>query len=577
MKYIKIYALSLCCLLGGAMMGCSDDDNDIKSSLTEPVVGQAAHSVSSLTFTWDKVAHATQYGYELADPQGEIVAADVTTAPAVTFTGLKPSTTYTLSVWAYSKVYGDTGSSKIATLTATTASTEQLAKPVLSVSVANGVAEVSWDEVPNADSYTYSYELNGEVVSETTSSTWVDIEGLQLAEYTVSVYASSSDEVYTASEVATITFSMTHTESWNVTGVYTSSHLGETFTPELVAYDDNTYALKSWYGVDGYDFDFRVDDGIVVPYGAYSVNDHGEYIIPTGRTDISEIYIAVSGKNVSTFSGNSEKGEITIVTCNYSNSADTYVWVPARKELWTADGKYFSHETNQTYDATIVAYDDDSYTILGWYGVEGYDLRFKVASDGLEILEYYGQYDNGLWINTGLDDVYGIYVWPWNNYSYMEGNRKGGTLYLYTMWEEWGYDTFIWGDAGSGDELSIDDLVGSYSVHTSGMEFVTDFTNWYDFDWSDDYEITKNGDDTLSFDGFYWSETPVVGKVDVAARTVTFEPQEWGYYTFAGSVSDTEPVVGTIEDDLSIKVEGWNAWYYGAFYFYNTSTVFKKK
>lgn len=577
MKYIKMYALSLCCLLGGAMMGCSDDDNDIKSSLTEPVVGQAAHSVSSLTFTWDKVAHATQYGYELADPQGEIVAADVTTTPAVTFTGLKPSTTYTLSVWAYSRVYGDTGSSKIATLTATTASTEQLAKPVLSVSVANGVAEVSWEEVPNADSYTYSYALNGEVVSGTTSSTRVDIEGLQLAEYTVSVYASSSDEVYTVSEVATITFSMTHTESWTVTGVYTSSHLGETFNPQLVAYDDNTYALKSWYGVDGYDFDFRVDNGVVVPYGDYSVNDHGEYVIPTGRTDISEIYIAVTGKNVSTFSGNNEKGEIKIVTCNYSNSADTYVWVPARKELWTVDGKYFSHETNQTYDATIVAYDDDSYAILGWYGVDGYDLRFKVVSDGLEILEYYGQYDNGLWVNTGLDDVYGIYVWPWDNYSYMEGNRKGGTLYIYTMWEEWGYDTFTWGDGGSGGELTIDDLVGSYSVQTSGMEYVTDFTNWYDFDWSDDYEITKSGDDSLVFDGFYWSETPVVGKVDLAARTVTFEPQEWGYYTFAGSVSDTEPVVGTIGDDLSIKVEGWNAWYYGAFYFYNTSTVFKKK
>ena len=575
MKYIKMYALSLCCLLGGAMMGCSDDDNDIKSSLTEPVVGQSGQSVSSLSFSWDRVEHATQYGYELADPQGVVVAADVTTVPAVTFTGLKPSTTYTLSVWAYSKVYGDVGNSKIAALTATTAATEQLAKPVLEVNVANGVAEVSWAEVPNATSYTYSYELDGEEVSGTTSSTRVDIEGLQLAEYTVSVYASSSDEVYTASEVATITFSMTHTESWTVTGVYTSSHLGETFNPQLVAYDDNTYALKSWYGVEGYDFDFRVDNGVVVPYGEYGMNDHGEYIIPTGRTDISEIYIASTGNNVSTFTGNAESGEIKIVTCNYSNSADTYVWVPARKEIWTADGKYFSHETNETYDATIVAYDDNSYTILGWYGVEGYDLRFKTGADGLEILEYYGQYDNGLWVNTGQDEIYGIYVWPWDNYSYMEGNRMGGTLYLYTMWTDWGYDTFTWGDTGS--ELTIDDLVGTYSVKTTGMEMVTDFVDWYDFDWTGDYEITKVGDDSLSFDGFYWSETPVVGKVDIAARTVTFESQEWGYYTFAGSVSETEAVVGTIEDDLSIKVEGWNAWYYGSFYFYNTSTVFTKK
>lgn len=586
-KYMKFAVAALCAMAFG-LSACSDDDDAIKSVLKDPTLANVSESVSSLSFSWDKVDGATQYGYELTDPDGNMVSTDVTKKTSVVFTGLKPATTYTLSVWAYSKVYGDVGTSKIATLTGTTASTQPLDKPTLTAEVAAGVATVSWEEVAHATSYVYTYNDGGEEdVTGETSDLFLAISGLVVdRDYTVSVYAKSTDEVYTESESATVTFTMTHTEAWRVDGTYTSAHLAKSFPVTMIAYDDNTYTLLAWYGVDYYNFDFSVDDnGTITPYGDFSKNSKGEYIIPTGNPELPEIYL--SNDIASTFNGNSRSGEVNIQTCNYGTGTDTFIWTPARQELWRAAGKYSSHVTGATYNGTIIAYDDNSYTLEPWYGVNGYNLELKIGADGsMELLSYYGIYDAGYWVNTGLDDdtYYGLYVWTWDGLSYLEGNRMAGRLVLCTAADggAWGDDVFEWGDSAA--KLTIDDLVGEYTYSTAGYQYLENAEGG--FDYTGTYTVTKSTSDpnALVFDCFYWYDYPVEGVVDLDAMTVTIQPQYMGWYLFSGYYSTTDPVVGTIDANLNITFENWNLWYnFGTdaapeWYYYveNTKTVFTK-
>lgn len=603
-RYMK-FAVAMACALAFGLSACSDDDDAVKSVLNDPTLANVSESVSSLTFSWDKVEGATQYGYELTDPDGNMVTTDVTKYTTVRFTGLRPATTYTLSVWAYSKVYGDVGTSKIATLTGTTASTEPLATPTLTAEVAAGVATVSWEEVPHATSYIYSYTapnketgVDEEVTGET-ADLFVAISGLMIdRDYTVSVYAVSTDEVYTDSEKASVTFTMTHTQAWTVEGTYTSGHLGKSFPVTMIAYDDNSYSLMAWYGVDYYNFDFSVDDsGVITPSGYYNKNSKGEYVIPTGDSNLPEIYLSTDLP--STFSGNERSGEINIHTCNYGSGTDTFIWVPARQEIWRAQGTYRSAANGKSYTETLIAYDDNTYTLEPWYGVNGFNLEFRADPNDnggiAEILNAEGYYDYGYWVNTGLDDdYYGVYIWPGydseypEECSYISGGATGGTLRLYVYpagvsGAGWCVDVFIWGN-GTG-ALTIDDLVGEYDIVTSGYQYIE--TTAGDFSYDNTLTITKSAGDpnSLVFDNFYWSECPIVGKVDLKAMTVTFQPQAMGYYTFAGNANYDTPVVGTISSNCVITVEGWNGWYnFGTAsspewysYFENTKTVFTKK
>lgn len=600
MKNYMKFALVAACVLGLGFTSCSDDDDVIKTALKEPVASNAAATVSSLTFQWDKVEHATQYGYELTDPAGNVVMTDVTKKTAVTFTGLRPATTYTLGVWAYSKLYGDMESSKVATLTATTASTQQLAAPQLSATVAAGVASVTWEPVPGATSYTYSYmapdKESGEDVEVTgeTSENHLEISGLPIDRtYKVSVYATSSDEVYTPSEVVSVSFTMSHSEAWTVQGTYTSAHLGKSFPVTMIAYDDNSYTLMAWYGVDYYNFDFSVgSDGIVTPNGSYARTADGDYIIPTGVNEMREVYIS-TGSNPSTFTGNERSGQITIRTCNYDNGTDTFVWVPARQEMWRAEGTYHSAVTGQDYAETLIAYDDNTYALEPWYGVTGFNLEFKAdpSNHGSidEIMNAEGYYDNGYWANTGLGgDYYGMYIWPgydasYEDYcSYISGGRLSGEVRLYVYaagvaGADWCVDSFTWGNSAS--SITIDDLVGEYKYVTKGQEYVTDYTNWYDFDYDGSYTVSKSESDpnSLVFDNFYWTGYPLTGKVDLEKLTITFQPQTAGYYIFASSEGENLPMVAKIDPaNLTITFDGWNMWYDGYYYFRNTLAVFTK-
>ena len=151
----KIYSiLFLLIAVSLGFSSCSDDDV-VKTQLEAPAISSDITKATSLSFNWQPVAGATQYAYELYDANDNRVLGDMTSGTTLIATGLEPTTTYTLKVWAYAALTGDKSTSPIATLTATTTAQTPLANPVPSASSANGGVTITWPEVENATGYSY--------------------------------------------------------------------------------------------------------------------------------------------------------------------------------------------------------------------------------------------------------------------------------------------------------------------------------------------------------------------------------------------------------------------------------------
>lgn len=293
-------------LFTASFTACSDDV--VKTQLETPTVTEGAKTVSSLAFNWVPVPGASQYAYELYDADGKTVLGDVTSATSIIATGLKPSTTYTLKVWAYSPLNSDKSTSPIATLTATTNAKTPLATPATpTATTGNGGVTISWPAVENANQYKYSYEVNGETKNGTVETNSITLTDLPIGEYTIQIIASSTDENFSDSEPISLTFQRTKAESWRKTGTYTSASLGTSFKTTLVAYDDGSYTIESPYGEDGYQISFTVPEGSTEIAPSTTVDSYGYYSFYVSSQYYVSIYPA---SGYSKFEGDETEGEV---------------------------------------------------------------------------------------------------------------------------------------------------------------------------------------------------------------------------------------------------------------------------
>ena len=120
MNKIKLLYCVLALSAAFSLTSCSDDDV-VTTPLDSPTATETGQTVSSLEFSWKEVSGATQYAYELYNTNDDLVYGDVTTANAIKFTGLTPSTNYTLKVWAYGAIGSDKSTSPTYVLSARTA------------------------------------------------------------------------------------------------------------------------------------------------------------------------------------------------------------------------------------------------------------------------------------------------------------------------------------------------------------------------------------------------------------------------------------------------------------------------
>lgn len=292
--------------LAVSLASCSSDDI-VKTPLSTPTISQNTTTVSSLSFSWTAVAGATQYAYELYDANGKVVLGDVTNTTSVIATGLTPNTTYTLKVWAYGALYGDKGTSPIAEITATTNAQIPLDAPVPVATSANGGVTITWPAVEHATAYEYSYEVDGETITGTTSTNSVTLTGLAIGEYTIKITATSSDETYSNSETISLTFQRTKAELWRKAGTYTSAALGQSFDATIVAYDDGSYTIESPYGEAGYQISFSVNsDNTITPIDHYAYSGGYYWHHVSSQYNLS-IYVS---SGYSYFEGDKDSGDV---------------------------------------------------------------------------------------------------------------------------------------------------------------------------------------------------------------------------------------------------------------------------
>lgn len=435
----------------GLLTACSDDEV-IQTPLDTPNVTNSELTVSSLTFTWDAVPNVSSYSCELSDPNGIQVAGLVTTSTTARFTGLLPNTTYTLNVYAYAAIGSSNTTSRVATLTATTASVIPLRMTTPTVSVNGTNATITWDEVEYAVSYTYSYLKDGETVNGSVTEPSLTLRDLPLGTYRVAIAAvpDEEDEAHSAS-------------------------------PEI---------------------------------------------------------------NV----------EVNITS--------------VRNEVWRRKGTYYSYYYDDSWDATLVYYSDNTYAILAFYDAEGYNLEFSLdSSEGVQVQNYKYEDEYYKYVTamnySGEDYDIGIYEGD----SYVDWSRN--TIYLFTDWGYDDYDTFTW-------TMSIDDLVGDYTEETSASDYVYDNGVPYQYS-GNTVTISKVDDSTITLSNFYWSEQSLTGTVDFDAHTITFAAGQticdWGL--FAGITDKSVPVVATFDANATITIKDWTVWgeYSGEWYTYVENAV----
>jgi len=464
MKQSKLYhAISLAAMLAvipAALTSC-DDDTDPAPIAATSQLKPGAVSYDALSFTWEPVDNAVQYGCKLTDAEGEAVDAKVTKTTEVTFSGLKPATTYTLNVWAYAVPGGPYTTSEPVTITATTSALSSLAAPQLAIENRAGTVTASWSAVEGATSYTVTLSRDGQAVStdeETeTSHSW---SGLEMGNYIVTVQALSTTPGYEpTSAPAQATFVIDRAEIWRVAGTYTRSTDGAKWGATLVAYSDDTYQLLNWYGGDA-SLDFAVDPTL------------------------------------------------------------------------------------------------------------GEEDRFSLTGD-YEYDESTGSY----YVPTGLASPATVTVYPWYGYSNLTGDKNAGELSLY-IYDSSSYDLFTWDTAVAG--ITADDLTGTWNSVQTGLEYDYDTDSWPDFTNDNTVTVTKIDDNTLSFNGIIWPDSPIIGTLDSASRTITFKPQEWGYYTFGDEDNIDGAVVATIDEEGKIRLAGFTAWYAGYSYYYDVEVIMSR-
>jgi hypothetical protein len=368
---------------GGVLTSCSDDDD--LTALTSPTGSEAAEvTATSLTFSWNKVSGVNQYGLVLKNEAGETVATDVTTAHTATFYGLQPGKTYTLEVTAYAGLGTDYANSKPLVLTGTTLSFIQLEAPVVTANPA-ARTEISWAAVENATTYTYTYEKDGETVTGSTNDTSFTIDFLPLdTDVTIQVTASNEeDELYTPSETASVVAKRTRNEVSRVKGIIDGTSTQVT----CVSYDDNSYTLEGWYGVEGYDLTFLVDtqnDWIVTDtyYG-------GGFNWAATGVDANGMWFVTTYSGYSGFYGTMRKGGVWfyIYTTDYELYSVTWPAEEEEEDLGEliAANVPFSYATyietfySDLYKATQ-ADGTEIYTFKNFF--EDFDLKFTVDDQG---------------------------------------------------------------------------------------------------------------------------------------------------------------------------------------------------
>lgn len=366
MKIKNILAALALAMLIPATIGCSDDKDLIPLSSTTGETKDGAYN--TLTFRWDKVEGAVQYSYQLAETAtGKVLTTDVTPFTTATFNGLEPDTEYTLTVYAYAALGGDKTTSEPIVITGRTADLTDLATPVPTMSREVNTVIINWETVAGTVDYEWTLTAaDGTVVKQDeTYVNYATITGLEDGNYTFTVVARTNAEGYRNSQPGSVEFEFVreHEEIWYTDGTYTSALTGTSWTAKLIAYDDNSYTIVAWYGQEGYDFSFTLDESDAnnmfhVSADQYTYNSADQsYSVATGIASPATVKVFPTN-NQCTFAGDVAKGTIEIkVSAGSASGMDKFEWggltIDDLVGEWTLNGTYDFYGEDLTETSTV--------------------------------------------------------------------------------------------------------------------------------------------------------------------------------------------------------------------------------
>lgn len=106
--------------------------------------------------------------------------------------------------------------------------------------------------------------------------------------------------------------------------------------------------------------------------------------------------------------------------------------------LWQTEVQAWNDSSDESISATMTAYDDGTYKIHNWYGVEGTDLTFRMnmPDSTITILNAYAEKDKEYFfvsINPDAEAGKTSYaaIYPVNMYSQFNGDQNAGSMYCF--------------------------------------------------------------------------------------------------------------------------------------------------
>ena len=200
---------------------------------------------------------------------------------------------------------------------------------------------------------------------------------------------------------------------WSKPSVYADAYrLPEGYLPEI-SFDGEAYTIHDWYGVEGYDLEFRtyvVEDSTAITITNADSTGHGYYYVKTGLEDLPVAGVSTdifepNHTILSGFWGDRDKGRVWMYVYLYDSASKwvgghlyTLYWGEGpEKPLWSTTGTCTLVGGLEPIQATLEAYSGNRYILRNWYGVDHYDLEFRDnGPEGIEMLDYYWKDEDGV-------------------------------------------------------------------------------------------------------------------------------------------------------------------------------------
>ena len=234
---------------------------------------------------------------------------------------------------------------------------------------------------------------------------------------------------------------------WQTASCVDAYRLENKAMPYLTCEGDTLYTIHDWYGVKGYDVQFvteQVEDSTIIRVTNAERYASGYYYVKTGLPDLptATIYPAMFVEThtvCSGFHGNAVKGRVWAYTYLYNAQREwkgghlyTLMWGQRPETpLWSVRGRCHLVGRVPDIETTLEAYSNNRYILRNWYGVEKYDLEFRIREDGgIDVLDYYWVENGCRYVQCRREDISTALI-PQDEAcpnGSLEGDAHSGTL-----------------------------------------------------------------------------------------------------------------------------------------------------